>query len=394
MTNILLSAQGTLGDVGPILRIGSILKARGDSPTLVTHSAYEQIVRQAGLEFVASDTREEFERYTADIALCSTPRGNIEFQKRHVLPMAEREVALLSERCTDPNTILIGSHLYLIGPQLVAEKTGLPLIRMFWAAVTVPRLFLSEIMYGEVLAGEINALRSRVGLPSVSDWSAWTRYPQRNIGSWPGWFASPEPDWPKELDLVLPGFLTMDERQEADIPPDLEKFLQAGEPPVLITGGTGTYLNKGFFAACIEGCLQAGRRGILATRFRDLLPDPLPEQVSWFPHLPFVSLLPRLAAVIHHGGMGTLALALRSGTPQLLLAMGADRADNAQRVQRLGVAEYLPPAHWKPERIGEALNRLVSSPSVHERCREMAQRMSADDPAAVIGRLVRELAPK
>lgn len=393
MTNILLSVQGTVGDLVLILRIGSILKAGGYSPALITHCAYEKFVRQAGLDFVASDTMEEFERYIKDMALCETPKGNIEFQKRHVLPMAEREVALLGERCTDENTILIGSHMFLLGPQLTAEKFGLPLIRMFPGAVNVARLFMFEIMYADVLAEEINALRIRVGLPRVHDWTAFARSPQRNIGAWPAWFAPPEADWPQGLDLVLPGFLTMDELETGHVSAELEDFLQDGEPPVLIAGSTGTYLNKGFYAACIEAFRLSGRRAILVTRFPESLPGPLPENVKWFPYLPFASLMPRMVAVIHHGGLGTLARALRSCTPQLVLAMGSDRPDNAQCLQRLGVAEYLPPSQWKAGRIVEALDHLENSPAVRERCQEMAQRIRADDPAAIIRNLVYELAP-
>ena len=392
MTNILLTAQGTLGDVGPLLRIGAILKAQGDSVTMITHPAYEKMVGQVGLKFVASGTAEEFERYIADIALCETPRGNIEFQKRHVLPLAEREAALLRQHCTAPDTVLIGSHMFMLGPWLVAEKMGMPLVRVFWAAVNVKRLFLFEIMVSEVLAGEINALRSRAGLPNISDWAAWTRAPQRNIGAWPAWFAPPEPDWPDGLELALPGFLTSEVRDE-QIPADLETFLQAGEPPVLITGGTGTYLKQGFFAACVEGCRLAGRRGILVTRFREAVPSSLPDKIRWFPdHLPFANLLPRTAAVIHHGGVGTLALAIAAGTPQLVLAMGSDRPDNAQRLQHLGIGEYLPPSVWQPERIAEALNRLADSQMVRERCQEMARRIRADQPAVVIENLINGLA--
>ena len=82
---------------------------------------------------------------------------------------------------------------------------------------------------------------------------------------------------------------------------------------------------------------------------------------------------------------------MRSATPQLALAVGSDRPDNAQRLQYLGIGEYIPPAQWKPERIAEALNRLVDSAAVHERCQETAQRICADDPAAVIRDVVHEL---
>jgi UDP:flavonoid glycosyltransferase YjiC (YdhE family) len=75
-----------------------------------------------------------------------------------------------------------------------------------------------------------------------------------------------------------------------------------------------------------------------------------------------------MEAVIHHGGIGTLAQALAAGVPQLVLASGFDRPDNATRLQRLGVAEHLPPSCWKPAAAVEALRRLLESPDVRERC--------------------------
>jgi UDP:flavonoid glycosyltransferase YjiC (YdhE family) len=82
-----------------------------------------------------------------------------------------------------------------------------------------------------------------------------------------------------------------------------------------------------------------------------------------------------MGAVIHHGGIGTLGCALSAGVPQLVLPLGADRPDNAERLQRLGVAEYLPPPQWKPELIADALRRLLDSPAVLHRCKEFAKRL-------------------
>ena len=47
--------------------------------------------------------------------------------------------------------------------------------------------------------------------------------------------------------------------------------------------------------------------------------------------------MPQTAAVIHHGGIGTLAAAARVGIPQLMLAYGADWPDNGHRLAALGV---------------------------------------------------------
>jgi UDP:flavonoid glycosyltransferase YjiC (YdhE family) len=48
------------------------------------------------------------------------------------------------------------------------------------------------------------------------------------------------------------------------------------------------------------------------------------------------------AAVVHHGGIGTTAEALRSGRPQLVLPVGGDQPDNAARLARIGAAVTMP----------------------------------------------------
>jgi UDP:flavonoid glycosyltransferase YjiC (YdhE family) len=96
----------------------------------------------------------------------------------------------------------------------------------------------------------------------------------------------------------------------------------------------------------------------------------------------------RMAAVIHHGGIGTIACATATGVPQLILAHGADRPDNALRLQRLGVAEYLPPTAWRPGVLAEKLNELTGSLSVRECCSELAARIAVTDPVAAACRVI------
>jgi UDP:flavonoid glycosyltransferase YjiC (YdhE family) len=70
---------------------------------------------------------------------------------------------------------------------------------------------------------------------------------------------------------------------------------------------------------------------------------------------------------------------MEAGIPQLVLPKGADRPDNAARLQNLGVAESLPPPEWQPELIANALMRLLSSPMVAEKCRTLADRLKDQD---------------
>jgi UDP:flavonoid glycosyltransferase YjiC (YdhE family) len=79
--------------------------------------------------------------------------------------------------------------------------------------------------------------------------------------------------------------------------------------------------------------------------------------------LPFAEVMPTVAAVVHHGGIGTVARALAAGTPQLLLADGGDRPDHARRLERLGLARWLPPQRWDAATVAAQLTELGTGPA-------------------------------
>ena len=89
------------------------------------------------------------------------------------------------------------------------------------------------------------------------------------------------------------------------------EWLDAGEPPIAFTAGSAMVHAREFFAASIEACESLNRRGLVLTRFGDQLPRELPPSVKHVEYAPFGSLLPRCAALVHHGGIGTTAQALR-----------------------------------------------------------------------------------
>ena len=79
------------------------------------------------------------------------------------------------------------------------------------------------------------------------------------------------------------------------------------------------------------------------TQFDEQLPAPLPDHVVHVSYAPFSRVLPRCAAFIHHGGIGTTAQALRAGVRQVVVRLAHDQFDNAMRVRRLGSGVELAP---------------------------------------------------
>ncbi|MGH9462710.1 MAG: RNA-binding domain-containing protein [Vicinamibacteria bacterium] len=116
-----------------------------------------------------------------------------------------------------------------------------------------------------------------------------------------------------------------------------------------------------FFRTSIEAATRLGRRAILLTQYREHLPAHLPPGVVSFPYVPFAAVLPRSAAIVHHGGIGTIAQALAAGTPQLIRPMAHDQPDNAARAKRLGVALTVSPDRYSPDQAAHSLRRLLTS---------------------------------
>ena len=89
-------------------------------------------------------------------------------------------------------------------------------------------------------------------------------------------------------------------------------------------------------------------------------------------------IFPRCAAVVHHGGIGTVAQALAAGIPQLVVPFAHDQPDNACRVRSLGAGDYIVPGKYGPAAAERGLQVLLKSSAVGERCLILASRISGE----------------
>ena len=99
-----------------------------------------------------------------------------------------------------------------------------------------------------------------------------------------------------------------------------------------------------------------------------------------FAYTPFSQILPRAAGLIHHGGIGSCAQALRAGVPQLIMPMAYDQFDNAARAQGLGVAVTLKRRNYKNPVVIQRLETLLNSEVMRMKCREVMQYFHDDYP--------------
>ena len=114
------------------------------------------------------------------------------------------------------------------------------------------------------------------------------------------------------------------------------------------------------------------------TPHRDQLPAELPRHVLWQEYVPLRALLPHVAVLVHHGGIGTTAEALHAGTPQLVVPLAHDQFDNGARVAALGVGRSLPATRLTQGRLLRCLEALLDDEGLPARCRAVAAYFERD----------------
>jgi UDP:flavonoid glycosyltransferase YjiC (YdhE family) len=103
-------------------------------------------------------------------------------------------------------------------------------------------------------------------------------------------------------------------------------------------------------------------------------------------------MFPRAAAIVHQGGIGTTAEALRSGRPMLVVPYAHDQPDNAARAVRLGLARRIPRARYDDARAAAVLRELLADSRAIERAAEVGARIRGANGAETAAVAIAELA--
>ncbi len=370
--DVVVHVWGSAGDVFPLLEIGKELRGRGHAVTLVSNAVFESCARRLGFRFVACDTPAGYRAFLRYGEQLFSDAGLATFFDEYVVPRVDLDVKQLLDH-VGPDTLIVANSLTSWASLIVAERTGARVVNVFLTPAYASDI-ASEVAWLERAAAPLDAVRSAVGLAPAVDWLAFLTSARLHLAAWPAWFAPISPDCPVALTRV--GFLCNDEAESVSADPEALRFLEAGEPPILISGGSSRFIRPAFYATAAAACAGSGHRGMIAAPEANLVPAALPGSVVAFPPLPFADIMPRIRAVIHHGGYGVSVRALVSGRPQLILASGADRPDNGRRLEQLGVARVLEESDWDPGRVQAALDDLLASGSVRERCAHWANQLA------------------
>lgn len=388
--DFLLTSIGSHGDIHPFVGIGLALRRRGHRVSLLVNEHFEPLVTKAGLDFISLGSADEYRSATDNPDLWNGRKG-IEGVLGLVAQLIRPQLQAIVQRAIPGETTVIASSLSL-GARIAQEARGFPTASVhlspavFRSAIQPPKFHgfpaprwlpraVVRWMYragdrwivDPILAPQVNALRGELGLPPVHRViHTWWHSPDLVLGMFPEWFAPIADDWPKQTKLT--SFPLWDESDVGNLSPDLHDWLNEDNPPLVFTPGSAMFHAHEFVDAAVDACIRTHRRGLLLTRHPEHVPKNLPDLVRHADYAPFSQLLPRVAAIVHHGGIGTCAQGLAAGVRQIIMPMAHDQLDNATRLQKLGVAEILPQRKFTGARLARLVNRMFEDRSYYVRC--------------------------
>ena len=413
---IVITCWGSHGDLFPYIGLALALKKRGHSPVIATLPLYQSNVEQEGLDFAAVGPTVDPTDLNLFARVMDPNKGSEVIIRELLLPKLRETYEQFRHSALGADFIV--SHPLCYAASIFAERERLP-----WVSTTLaPMLFFSRtdpsvmpmlprlnsiplignwlVRHGTDLARRVTrewmtpvaTLRDELGLPPGQHPLFEGQFsPFGTLALHSRLLAAPQPDWPTNVTITGCVFYNGPEGLDAN----LERFLEAGPPPVVFTLGTSAVGAAGrFYHESAAAMQQLGMRAVLLTGgIEQNKPEgPLPDSVLLVDRAPHQLLFPRAAAIVHQVGAGTLGQALRSGKPMLAVPHGHDQFDNARRATKLGVARTVFPKQYTAARVARELTLLLDT-RYRQRAEEVAgvvrQEGGADAAAAAIETLLR-----
>lgn len=403
-----MATFGSLGDLHPYIALALGLKQRGHDPVIATSPAYGEKIKALGIGF--APVRPDHPDFEADPdlvrRLMDLRTGSEYVVRQMVMPVIAESFA--DTEAAARGADLLVSHPLTFAVPLLAELRGLPWASTmlaplgFFSAydppVIPPAQWLSRLrflgpVFWRTLFGAARRMcrswcapyvqfRRELGLPSTGREPLFEgqHSPHLVLAMFSSLLAAPQPDWPAATQVTGYAFYDRHEENTA-LSPELQAFLEAGEPPIVFTLGSSAVLDAGtFYAVSAEAAKRLGRRAILLVGKdeRNRLSS-LPEGVIAAEYAPYSELFPRAAAIVHQGGAGTTGQALRAGKPMLFMPYAHDQPDNAKRVADFGAARVISRDRYTPDRAAAELRQLLGERRYADRATEAGKHVRGED---------------
>ena len=352
MRKIALLTIGTRGDVQPVLALALALKKRGHQVRVGAPPDFGAWITAQDVAFTPVGV--DIKQYLADNPdlFTGSPRGSLGAAKKFFAQEVPAHARTMAPLCEWADVVVWGG-LALVAQHL-AERSRRPVLGLIFSPCMLPSKrhapaslphhglpgwingmlwLLSQMATNHIAGRPVNAMRAEWGLPVVNLRKFTLEHDRLFVAADAQLFPH-DPHWPSTT--TGGSFIFYDDPQPLD--PSLGEWLADGDPPVWIGFGSMAGDNtRRVETLVIDAMKHLGTRCLIGAGWAGLGERDLPSGWRVVREAPHPKLFPRVAAVVHHGGSGTTANALRAGAPQLILPLILDQYYHAHCLHRAGM---------------------------------------------------------
>jgi len=377
-----------------MLALALALRSKGHEPRLAGTPIFTSEAAEFGLPFtpVGMDVRRLLEE-NRQLMSHRNPLTFVRLLNRVMLDELRAQAEGLSALASEVDLVVAGGAT--LAAKTMAEAAGVPYRYVAFTPQILPSAHHVPIMlpltraprwvnrlswmafrafYNGFSLASLNEMRRRVGLAPISSFVDHLFSPTDSLLA-----ADPEVT-PLPPDLAVPqvgSFCLADERP---LPPDVERFLAAGEPPVYLGFGSMPDAHPEWTTRLIaEAVRRSGVRALLSSGWAGLGAEDLGPEILVVGPLSHWRLFPRLRGVVHHGGAGTTAATARAGVPQVVVPHAFDQFLMAHHIQRAGLGTSFPRNRLSVDRLARALVRLDQDTEMRANAAKVGERIRARD---------------
>lgn len=386
----MLTNLGSLGDIQPLIALAHELRRHDHSPILALAPAYRAYAGELGFEFVPIgldlDYAQLQRRDTEDALKGADLFQNFKASLTILSSMLPQMFSELSEICRNTD-VLISGNLQPVS-RMLHELSGIPFVSVH----TNHFARMQPTAYRRAAGAVINPFREQHGLSALEDpVHVDASSPQLTFYAISRYLRAPDPNWPAHYHVT--GFFFLEEK-EWQPPLELIRFLESGDPPVIIGFSSivhsdpQTMTDLLLEAIRLAGCraiIQHGWSGLAKNRY-------LPPSVLSIGFAQHTWLFSHAACVVHAGGAGTTAATLRSGVPAIFVPHIGDQPMWAALVHGLGCArDTIPYGELTSERLAAAITRALSDPELSRQAAALGAKIRAEQGVSRARLLIEQL---
>lgn len=397
---ILCAVVGTFGDIHPAIAVAIAARELGAEVMLGVGAQYLEKVRSEGVSAIPImdevETRLRNRGWTPEeFGFRSTLDPGLQLREL-VLPTLP-DTCRAIDASAQYADVVVGTMLCL-GAPLVAEARGIPYVPLLLQPPRAPFVGPLQMQFERQMAERnigpaIDELRALGGLGPrracpLLEFDGDVPF---RIGLFSKLFSLPPEIGQPPLHVVGSWRYDAGDAKSREVSADLDAFLAKGPPPVIATLGTAVDLGgRKYFETWLAAIRATGRRAVLVTGRGWHGPDRGEDFIA-VQYAPYRAVFPRCAAVIHHGGMGTLTFALEAARPQVIVPQAYDQPQNAEMARRKGLAIVVPPVQLTVPHATFALNEALRI-GVTPQLEAAAQDISGEKGAETAARMLIDLA--